>query len=89
MKTPKPLPLLERLQCTPTGLSYDCETKTGTLFMKPGHCCNMTFCIELFQAIDPDVLCINTISGDVEDTIYRKRKHREGWSTFLHGKQYA
>jgi uncharacterized protein YcnI len=38
--------------------------------MAEGHGCDMTACIELFEKIDPGVMQIQTISGNLPDTVY-------------------
>jgi hypothetical protein len=63
----------ERLMCGVVSLAYDFCRRTGQLYLPDGHCCDMTGCITLFQAIDPDVTAINTYSSDKADTAYRKK----------------
>lgn len=62
----------ERLMCEVISLSYDFGTQTAELYLPATNCCDMTGCVELFEAIDPKVVAINTHSGDRIDTAYRK-----------------
>lgn len=64
----------ERLMCGVKALSYDFATRTGAIAFPPYHCCDMTGCTRLFEAIDPGVIAIDTYSGDRPDTVYRKRR---------------
>ena len=52
-------------------LAYDFATRTGTLFMPPDCCTDMSGALKLFKRIDPDVECIETMAGDYRDTVYR------------------
>ena len=61
-----------RLVCFPQSLKYDFDTRTGQLFLHNGGCCDMTGCIKIFKAIDPQVSAITTYSDGKEDTSYRK-----------------
>ena len=65
------------LQCAVHGLDYDFTTRTGTLHMANGHCCDMSGAIAMFERIDPAVETIRTNAGDVSDTAYRRRG--DGW----------
>jgi len=58
------------LKCTPVSVSYNFETRRGTLVMVAGECCDMRGCIELFEEIDSDVKRIDTVSGEKPDTWY-------------------
>ncbi len=58
------------LQCEVISLTYNFDDKTGILVMAEGDCCDMAGCIALFQAIDPAVKGIATVSGDKPDTMY-------------------
>lgn len=62
----------ERLMCEVVSLSYDFRTRTGELYLPDSNCCDMTGCLELFEAIDPSVVAIETRSGNRADTAYRK-----------------
>jgi hypothetical protein len=42
-------------------------------------CCDMSGCIIFFEAIDPEVLEIETFAGDERDTAYVRR--RQGWQS--------
>lgn len=64
----------EDLQCEVTSLWVDFRAHFGRLMMGDGACCDMTGCIALFLAIDPDIELIVTRSGDEADTAY----HRSG-----------
>lgn len=70
---PKPDRFDERLQCHVYALDYDFVTRAGTLHMAGGNCCDMTCCTRMFEAIDPGVVEIRTISGGVDDKIYRRK----------------
>ena len=74
----------ERLKCGVVSLAYDFRSRTGQLYLPDGHCCDMTGCIALFQAIDPDVTAIKTYSGDKADTAYRKKGTE--WKALLSSK---
>jgi len=65
---------LPELSCTVELLSYnfDDENGMGLLFMAPLNCCDMSGCIKLFSAIDPNVRRILTYAGGVPDTEYLK-----------------
>jgi len=41
--------------------------------MVAGDCCDMSGCIAAFEAIDPKVERIDTVSGNAPDTSYEKR----------------
>jgi hypothetical protein len=58
-------------------LAYDFRTRIGRLAMPGGCCTDMAGCIRLFIAIDPSVVRIETVAGDVADTIYVR--HVTGW----------
>jgi hypothetical protein len=65
------------LMCEIKSLSYDFDEKVGTLVMEDGDCCDMAGCIALFEAIDPAVKGIATISGEQPDTMYVRSA--SGW----------
>ena len=50
----------ERLQCGVVSLAYDFRSHTGQLYLPEGHCCDMTGCIALFEAIDPNVVALRS-----------------------------
>lgn len=58
------------LMCQVHSLFYNFDTKTGTLKMPEGSCCDMKGCIALFKKIDENVKHIETLSGNVLDTEY-------------------
>jgi hypothetical protein len=62
----------ERLMCDVISLGYDFHSRTGRLYMAHGNCCDMTGCVELFEAIDSEAEAIHTYSGDKADTAYRR-----------------
>ena len=62
----------ERLICFVDSLSYDFNSHTGKLYVANGGCCDMTGCIKLFKAIDPQVTTILPYSGGKEDVYYKK-----------------
>lgn len=60
-------------QCYLRKLFYDFQKRKGTLYMGEDSCCDMGGTIAMFQAIDPDVVEIQTARfPDVPDTNYRK-----------------
>jgi hypothetical protein len=59
-------------QCYAKSVGYDFEKKRGTLNMAEHECCDMSGCIAFFTKIDPDVKRIDTFSGAVPDTIYKR-----------------
>ena len=63
----------KRLKCNVVSLTYDFRSRTGQLYLLDGDCCDMTGCVDLFEAIDPTVTAIDTYSGDEADTVYRKQ----------------
>lgn len=77
----------EQLVCSPLTLSYDFRTRTGTLMLEDGHCCDMRGCIDMFKAIDPAVKRIDTYSGSEPDTSYHLGA--SGWHTSTDGVHYA
>jgi hypothetical protein len=73
------------LHCDVHGLTYDFSTRTGTLRMPEGDCCDMSACITLFQAINPKVRRIETFAGATPDTIYIRAGTSATWTAFLPG----
>lgn len=71
------------LMCDVASLTYEFNTRTGTLVMGDGDCCDMRGCIAVFQAIDPDVRQINTFSGRKRDTEYSLLRSGE-WKATPH-----
>jgi hypothetical protein len=67
------LPYRQDLWCFVRGLAYDFQTRTGKLVMGDQSCTDMSACMALFKAIDPNVQCIGTFAGDKPDTLYRLR----------------
>jgi hypothetical protein len=61
-----------RLMCNVVSLGYYAKGRIGTLYLAEGDCCDMRGCIELFEGIDPEVMLIQTYSGGVRDTRYRR-----------------
>lgn len=51
-------------------LTFDFRTHTGRLILPDLCCADMSGCIRLFTAIDPHVIRIETLAGDVADTTY-------------------
>jgi hypothetical protein len=67
------------LQCCVLFVAYDYRTRVGRLYMEGGDCCDMGGAIVFFEAIDPQVIQIQTFSGAKRDTVYVKR--RWGWQS--------
>jgi hypothetical protein len=65
------------LQCRVIGVSYDYGQRLGRLDMPPVNCCDMSGCLGLFLAIDPDCAKIETFTGGKPDTAYVRRP--AGW----------
>ena len=61
------------LGCYVERIEYDFWTRRGILWMAEGNCTDMRGCITLFEAIDPEVVFITTMSGPDLDTRYDKR----------------
>lgn len=57
-------------QCYITGVSYDFETRMGTVIMNEGSCCSMSGCVEFFKKIDPQVIHIQAFEGENLDIEY-------------------
>jgi len=74
---------LTELDCRVRNLAYDFESRTGRLDMPPVCCCDMSGCINLFRAIDPDVRRIETYSGGLRDTFY-ERNGEDQWRALTH-----
>jgi hypothetical protein len=60
------------LVCKVKTLTYDWTARTGLLYFPPANCCDMGGAIDLFTAIDPEVLLILTFAGDEHDTVYAR-----------------
>jgi hypothetical protein len=61
-----------RMMTSVTRLLYNRDEHVGVALFPPICCCDMTGCIAVFQTIDPDVIQIQTFSGDKPDTIYTR-----------------
>jgi hypothetical protein len=73
------------MQCCVRSVSYNFRDLTGRLDMEDGDCCDMSGCIEFFQALDPGVRLIETFSGSERDTAYI-RSPRGVWRPMdIHG----
>ena len=72
------------LETAVDGLEYNFNTRTGRLYMPRGCCTDMTGCIRLFTAIEPNVQVIRTLSGLSWDTSYHRRG--DEWHARLPGK---
>jgi hypothetical protein len=70
------------LLCEPIRLEYDFQRREGYLWMAEGNCCDMPGCIEIFEAIDDEVLKIQTFAGSNPDTVYT-RKDRGDWKAYM------
>lgn len=64
------------VQCDVVSLSYDFSARKGVLHLDEGNCTDMSGCIGIFVAIDPDVRRIDTIAGKITDTVYVRRGDR-------------
>ena len=72
----------ERLGCYVSSLFYDFDVRYGRLHMGESSCCNMSAAIEIFSAIDPECVLIETFqAGGIPDTIYRCRHGQ--WSAHM------
>ncbi len=58
------------VKCSVRKLTYDFEERVGHLFLEDGNCTDMSGCIKLFRAIDPEVVGILTFAGGRKDTGY-------------------
>ena len=67
------------LQCCVLLVAYDFRTRVGRLDMARGNCCDMSGAIAFFEAIDPQVIQIQTYAAAKRDTVYVKR--RWGWQS--------
>jgi len=64
---------IDRLQCgRPVRIEYNSATNVGKLYMKPGCCTDRQAAIDLFMAIDPKVVLVQTFAGDLPDTFYSR-----------------
>jgi hypothetical protein len=70
-----------QLQCKVEKIEYHYELKYGLIVMPPYNCTHMPAAIELFERIDPNVTCIQTIAGSQQDTRYVKRPDGR-WGAF-------
>lgn len=73
----------EKLKCMVESAEYDFGERRGRLHMAANNCCEMSACIRLFEALDPEVKTISTYAGGVPDTIYRRQP--DGWQAALRG----
>jgi hypothetical protein len=64
--------LRDELGCEVERLQYNFRSHAGVLSLPSGQCCDMDGCIKLFSGIDPEVVLIETFSGDKQDTTYSK-----------------
>ena len=72
------------LMCQVVSLSYDFDKRAGSLNMAERQSTDMTACVRLFTAVDPEVRRIDTFAGTKPDTIY-KRTDDEEWEAALMG----
>jgi hypothetical protein len=63
---------VETLQAFVIRLECDFAHHQGFVFMKDGSCTDMSGCVNLFRAIDPDVRVVFTMSGEQRSTTYEK-----------------
>ena len=54
-------------------IEYNRDLRRGTIFMPRGSCTDMRGAIRLFEHIDPEVLEIVGVAGDVPETWYRRQ----------------
>lgn len=73
-----------RLCCGVLRLTYDFATKRGDIYFPTMHCCDMSGCIKLFQAIDEAVASIQTWSGKERDTAYKCDANSGEWSALCY-----
>lgn len=66
--------------CSAIAMTYDFETRTGSLLVPRLHCTDMTGCVELFTRIDPNVEMITVDSGD---DVVRYSLTQHGWRASL------
>jgi hypothetical protein len=66
--------------CRLVAIEPDLETHDTIVRVAPGHCTDMTGCIETVRTLDPDVVRITVISGDEPDTLYT-REHGD-WEAY-------
>ncbi len=57
-------------------IAYDFRTRVGKVYMPKGCCTDMSGAIAVFKQIDPKVTKIETIAGDVLDTVYRRTEKK-------------
>ena len=67
------------LQTSVLSLAYDFRSRTGTLYMPPDCCTDMSGAIALFKRIDPRVLRVVTMAGEREDTKYERSSMKTHW----------
>ena len=57
-------------QCFVRNVAYDFATKHGVLYMNDDSCTDWSGVVTYFTNIDQDVARIDTVAGDVLDTVY-------------------
>jgi hypothetical protein len=72
-------PWHEGLACLVRSLSFDFANKRGELHLPPNCCCDMSGCIAVFQAIDPEVKEVQTFAGKEPDTRYWHCLDEDRW----------
>lgn len=63
----------KKFQCEAISLAYDFAGRSGTAIFAKDNCCDMQGAIDVFTAIDPEVIQITTYAGNERDTQYTKR----------------
>jgi hypothetical protein len=69
-------PVEQQMMTTVQRITYDWTTRTGRVDM-PAYCCvDMSGCVAFFEALDPEVGCIETFAGPLPDTYYVRTGRR-------------
>jgi hypothetical protein len=88
MSKSAPSPHHTKMMCRVERLEYDFCKRTATVHLPAGHCCDMSGAIAAIEKIDPRVREIQTIVGELPDTLY-VRVAGDGWQAFDTGRPRA
>lgn len=76
----------EKLVCHALRLSYDFDHRVGRLSVESSGP-NMTPCVEMFLAIDPNVEQIVIFEKDVPDMTYKRDVRLGKWEAFIYRRE--
>lgn len=66
------------VMCNVSGISIDCETRTGYLYLPEMNFPDMKSTIRSFKAIDPEIQIIYTFVNGEPDVIYTTHRNDDG-----------